>query len=58
MPDKKVSSLIEKFRKKAGDYDKTKRFIFNAKNVNPSLAEAGMHNNCNIFVVATKEYKE
>ena len=35
---------------------KQKKFIFNAKNLNPSLslAEAGIAHNSNIFVVTTK----
>ena len=60
MNDEKVSSLIERYRNKAGDYDKTKKFIFNAKDLKPllSLAESGITNNANIFVVETKESKE
>ena len=59
MPDEKVSEVIEKYRSKSGDRDPTKKFIFNAKNLAPSLsvAEAGITNNANIFVVATKGIK-
>ena len=59
MNEDKVSSVIEKYRSKASDNDTTKKFIFNAKNLNPSLtvAEAGLTNNANIFVVATKGIK-
>ena len=59
MPDEKVSDVIKKYRTKSGDNDTTKKFIFNAKNLSPSLtvAEAGITNNANIFVVATKGIK-
>ena len=59
MPDEKVSEVIEKYRSKSGDRDPTKKFIFNSKNLAPSLsvAEAGITNNANIFVVATKGIK-
>ena len=59
MQDDKVSSVIEKYRMKANDRDDSKKFIFNAKNLTPSLtvAEAGITNNANIFVVATKGIK-
>ena len=56
MSDEKVSTLIERYRNKAGDHDQTKKFIFNAKNLNPSLtlSAAGIAHNSNIFVVTTK----
>ena len=56
MPDEKVSTLIERYRNKADDHDQTKKFIFNAKNLNPelSLSAAGIAHNSNIFVVTTK----
>ena len=59
MPNEKVSEVIKKYRTKSGDNDTTKKFIFNAKNLSPSLtvAEAGITNNANIFVVATKGIK-
>jgi len=59
MPEEKVSEVIEKYRSKSGDRDPTKKFIFNAKNLAPglSIAEAGITNNANIFVVATKGIK-
>ena len=59
MPDDKVQSLIDKYRNKSGDNDPSKKFIFNAKNLSPSLsvAEAGIANNANIFVVTTKGVK-
>ena len=58
-PNDKVSDIIEKYRNKANYRDETKKFIFNAKNLNTSLsvAEAGITNNANIFVVATKGIK-
>ena len=56
MPNEKVSTLIERYRNKADDHDQTKKFIFNAKNLNPSLtlSAAGIAHNSNIFVVTTK----
>ena len=53
MPDEKVSDVIEKYRNYAGDRDLSKKFIFNAQSLKPSLsvAEAGITNNANIFVV-------
>ncbi len=59
MPNDRVADVIEKYRNKANDRDDTKKFIFNAKNLAPSLtvAEAGITNNANIFVVATKGIK-
>ena len=59
LSNEKVSEVIKKYRIKSGDNDETKKFIFNAKNLAPSLtvAEAGLTNNANIFVVATKGIK-
>ena len=58
-PEEKVSALIEKYRNQANDHDKTKKFIFNAKYINPNLTagEAGLVNNATIFVKATKQIK-
>ena len=55
----KVSKLIENYRIKSQDYDTTKKFIFNAKNLVPSLtcAESGLTNNCIVYVIATKHIK-
>ena len=55
----KVSDIIEKYRNKANDYDDSKKFIFNARNLNPSLSlvEAGIKNNSNIFVCRSKGIK-
>ena len=54
-PDEKVSDLIEKYRKVACDYGQSKKFIFSGKNLNLELtvAEAGLFNSANIFVVNT-----
>ena len=59
LPDEKVSELIIRYRNKTGDDDMTKKFIFNAKALNESLsvAEAGLANNLNVFVVRTKGIK-
>ena len=53
--NEKVSELIERYRNKSGDYDTSKKFIFNAKNLDDhlTLAEAGIYNGSNIFVVNT-----
>ena len=55
-PEDKVSKIIERYRRQSGDKDLSKKFIFNAFASNPDLtaAEAGLSNNANIFVVATK----
>ena len=52
----KVSKIIERYRRQSGDKDLSKKFIFNAFPLNPYLtaAEAGLTDNANIFVVATK----
>ena len=59
LPNEKVSQLIQRYRTKSGDEDESKKFIFNAKNLVPSLtiSEAGISNNSNIFVVVTKGIK-
>lgn len=51
--------MIEKYRQRACDYDYSKKFIFNAKNMILSLtvAEAGLKENASIFVVSTKGIK-
>jgi len=56
MPDEKVSVIIEKYRTKSMDHDLSKKFIYNAKALHPSLtvADAGLSNNANIFVVANR----
>ena len=56
----KVSEVIKKLRKKSGDnIPNCCRFIFNAKQLNESLtvAEVGLTNHSNIFIVATKRIK-
>ena len=59
MSDDKVSDVIEKYRNSSGDRDMTKKFIFNAMALNPNLTleEAGMADNDNVFVVATRGVK-
>ena len=56
MADDKVESIIKRYRQKTGFKEKAK-FIYNAKNLNPSLtvAEAGITNNSFIFVISTEE---
>ena len=55
--NEKVSEIIEKYRIKSGDYDLTKKFIFNARELHPNLsvAEDGIYNQSNVFVVTTKK---
>ena len=50
--NEKVSSLIEKYRNKSGDYGE-KKFIFNDKALNSFLtcAEAGLSDNSNVQVI-------
>ena len=57
-PDEKVSDIIQRYRTKANFYDEAK-FVFNAKNLAPSLtvAEAGISHSSKIFVVRTKHVK-
>ena len=55
----KISTIIEKYRKEANDYDDSTKFVFNAHTLNPSitLMEAGMTNKANVFVVVTSGVK-
>ena len=57
--NEKVSDLIEKYRNETGDRDNSKKFIYDARALNPSLTllEAGMQNNSNVFVVVIKGVK-
>ena len=59
VPTDKMETVIERYYTKSQDPDKTKKFIFNAKEVNKSLtvADLGINNNCTIFVVTTKNVK-
>ena len=54
-----VSDLIQKYRNKTGDNNTTKKFIYNAKNLekNITVKQAGISNNANIFVVSTQGIK-
>jgi len=54
--NEKVSEVIKKYRAKSLDNEKNIRFIFNAKELKPSnsVAEAGLMENSNIFVIRTK----
>ena len=55
----KVSDLIQKYKTKSLEDVSKKKFIFNAKALNPNLtvAEAGMQEGANIFVVNTAGVK-
>ena len=57
--DEKVSKIIERYRMKANDVETNKKFIFNAIALNHSLtvAEAGLSDNSNIFVMNTKSVR-
>jgi len=59
LKDEKASDIIQRYRMKSGNNDSTNKFIFNGKNLNPSLtvAEAELTNNANIFVVSTKRVR-
>ena len=54
--DEKVSKVIEKYRIMANDHKKTKKFIFSALALNPSLtvAKAGLNDNSIIKVIETE----
>ena len=54
--NEKISDIIQKYRQKSSNYDINIKFIWNAKDLNHSLtvAEAGLTNNANIFVVKTR----
>ena len=55
----KISDLIERYRTKSLEDVSQKKFIFNAKNLNRDLtvAEAGLNDGANIFVVNTAGVK-
>ena len=55
----RVSDLINKYKTKSLEDVSKKKFIFNAKALNPSLtvAEAGLQEGANIFVVNTAGVK-
>ena len=55
----KVSDLIQKYKTKSLEDVSQKKFIFNAKALNPNLtvSEAGMQEGANIFVVNTAGVK-
>ena len=55
--DEQVSELIKKYRAKTGDTEIKKKFIFNAKALNPvlSCSEAGLYNNSIVQVLNTRD---
>jgi hypothetical protein len=59
LKEEKVSDVIQRYRVKFCDNEPTKKFIFNAKALNRNLtvAEVGLTNHCDIFVVSTKGIK-
>ena len=54
-----VSEIIERYRNKTGDHDKTKKFIFNASSIDDKLTvgQAGLVDGSAIFVVITHGVK-
>ena len=54
--DENIGDIIQKYRNMTNNYDTSFKFIFNAKNLDFSLtvAEVGLTQNANIFVVPTK----
>ena len=59
MLDDKISHIIQKYRNKSGDYNDQEKFIFNTKNLVPSLTvvEAGIIHNSIIYVVSAEGIK-
>ena len=59
LPNEKVSDAINKYRQESGDFDQTKKFIYNAHALHPSLTieEANLCEHSNVFVVVTKGVK-
>ena len=55
-PSDRTGDVIQKYRVKANNFNTKIKFIYNTRNLNPSLtvAEAGLCNNCNIFVCYSK----
>ena len=53
-PDDNISSIIEKYRNKSGDYDQNKKFIFNGHVLSPNLTvtQAGITNFDNTIFVS------
>ena len=53
-PNDKISSIIEKYRNKSGDYDQNKKFKFNGGVLSPNLtvSQAGITNFNNTIVVS------
>ena len=55
----KISDLIQRYRTKSLDDDTSKKFIFNARELDTNLTvgEAGLYEGSNIFVIKTKGIK-
>ena len=53
----KVSEVIQKYRNKANDQEPLKKFMYNAKPLDPnkSIAESQLTNNAQIYVVTTRD---
>ena len=56
--DEKISNIIEKYRKKSGDYDTRSIFLFNGKKLlsNMNASEAGFEHLINVTVTRTQEF--
>lgn len=57
MSNDKVSEVIQKYRNKANDQEPLKKFVYNAKPLDPnkSIFESGLTNNAQIYVVNIKD---
>ena len=57
LTDEKISDIIKRYRLKSDNQNPDVRFIFNAKKLNKGLtvAEAGLGNYSNIYVIQTKK---
>ena len=53
----RVSEVIQKYRNKANDQEPLKKFMYNAKELDPnkSIVESGLTNNAQIYVVTTRD---
>ena len=59
LANEKISAIIQKYREKANDHDKTKKFIYNAKelDLNKTAKESNLINACVIHIIKTKDIR-
>ena len=57
LANEKISAIIQRYREKANDYDETKKFIYNAKELdqNKTAKESHFTNSCVIHIIKTKD---